>query len=94
MLGKIDVELAIDEPVIFDFGNQQNSTINFIEKENQNTIYINVIHLLIGFILITIFFTIIFSIQSLARNKRIAKRRKNKLRRNILHGNHWDIHRF
>ena len=94
LLGKIDVELAIDEPVIFDFGNQQNSTINFIEKENQNTIYVNVIHLLIGFILITIFFTVIFSIQSLARNKRIAKRRKNKLRRNILHGNHWDIHRF
>ena len=94
LLGKIDVELAIDEPVIFDFGNQQNSTINFIEKENQNTIYVNVIHLLIGFILITIFFTIIFSIQSLARNKRIAKRRKNKLRRNILHGNHWDIRKF
>lgn len=94
LLGKIDVELAIEEPVIFDFGNQQNSTINFIEKENQNTIYVNVIHLLIGFILITIFFTIIFSIQSLARNKRIAKRRKNKLRRNILHGNHWDIRKF
>lgn len=94
LLGKIDVELAIEEPVIFDFGNQQNSTINFIEKENQNTIYVNVIHLLIGFILITIFFTIIFSIQSLARNKQIAKRRKNKLRRNILHGNHWDIRKF
>ena len=94
LLGKIDVELAIDEPIIFDFGNQQNSTINFFEKENQNTIYVNVIHLLIGFILITILFTIIFSILSFAKNNRIAKRRKNKLRRNILHGNHWDIHRF
>lgn len=94
LLGKINVELAIDEPAVFDFGNQKNTTLNIIETETHNTIFINVIHLLIGFILITILFTIIFSIQSMARNKRIAKRRKNKLRRNILHGNHWDIHRF
>ena len=94
LLGKIDVELAIDKPVFFDFGNQNNSTINIIEKENQNTIYVNVIHLLVAFILITIFFTIIFSIQSLAINKKIAKRRKNKFRRNIINGNHWDIHKF
>ena len=94
LLGKINVELAVDEPVVFDFGNQQNTTLNIVETETQNTIFINVIHLLIGFILLTILFTIIFSIQSLARNKRIAKRRKNKLRRNILHGNHWDINRF
>ena len=94
LLGKIDVELAIDEPIIFDFGNQKNSTINFIEKENQNTIYVNVIHLLLGFILITLIFTIIFSIQSLARNKRMSKRRKNKFKRNIINGNHWDIRKF
>lgn len=94
LLGKINVELAVDEPAVFDFGNQQNTTLNIVETETQNTIFINVIHLLIGFILLTVLFTIIFSIQSLARNKRIAKRRKNKLRRNILHGNHWDINRF
>lgn len=94
LLGKINVELAVDEPAVFDFGNQKNTTLNIVETETQNTIFINVIHLLIGFILLTILFTIIFSIQSLARNKRMAKRRKNKLRRNILHGNHWDIHRF
>ncbi len=94
LLGKINVELAIDEPVVFDFGNQQNTTLNIIETETQNTIFINVIHLLIAFILIIIIFTIIFSIQSLARNKRVAKRRKNKLRRNILNGNHWDIRKF
>lgn len=94
LLGKIDVELAIDKPVFFDFSNQNNSTIDIIEKENQNTIYVNVIHLLVAFILITIFFTIIFSIQSLAINKKIAKGRKNKFRRNIINGNHWDIHKF
>lgn len=94
LLGKINVELAVDEPAVFDFGNQKSTTLNIVETETQNTIFINVIHLLIGFILLTILFTIIFSIQSLARNKRMAKRRKNKLRRNILHGNHWDIHRF
>ena len=94
LLGKINVKLAVDEPAVFDFGNQKSTTLNIVETETQNTIFINVIHLLIGFILLTILFTIIFSIQSLARNKRMAKRRKNKLRRNILHGNHWDIHRF
>ncbi len=94
LLGNINVELAKEEPVVFDFGTQKNTTINIVEKENQNTIFINVIHLLIAFIFITILFTVIFSIQSLARNKRMAKRRKNKLRRNILHGNHWDINKF
>ena len=94
LLGKINVELAIDEPVIFDFGNKQNNTLNIYESETQNTIFINVIHILIGFIMLTILFSVIFSIQSLARNKRMAKKRKTKLRKNILHGNHWDIRKF
>ena len=94
LLGKINVELATDEPVIFDFGNQNNNLVNIIKKDNGNTIFINVIHLLIGFIAIVILFTIIFSIQSLARNKTMAKRRKNKLRKHIMNGNHWDINRF
>ena len=94
LLGKINVELATDEPVIFDFGNQNNNLVNIIKKDKGNTIFINVIHLLIGFILLVILFTIIFSLQSLARNKTLAKRRKNKLRKHIMNGNHWDINRF
>ena len=94
LLGKINVELAIDEPTIFDFGNQQNNTLNIYETDTQNTIFINVIHILVGFIIITIIFTIIFSIQSFARNKRISKRRKNRHYKNILNGNHWDTRRF
>ena len=70
------------------------NTVDIIETDSKNTIFINVIHLLMGFIVLTILITIIFSIKSFARNKNIAKRRKNKLRRNILHGNHWDIHKF
>ena len=94
LLGKINVELAIDKPVIFDFGNEQNNTLNIYETDTQNTILINVIHILIGFIIITFIFIIIFSIQSMARNKKNAKKRKNKLRKNILNGNHWDTRRF
>ena len=94
LLGKISVDLAIDEPYIFDFGNQKYSTLDIVETQNQNTIYINVIHLLIGFILLVILFTILFSVQTFSRNKRLAKKRKNRLRRSILNGNHWDIHRF
>ena len=94
LLGKINVELALDEPAIFDFGNQQNNTLNIYETDTQNTIFINVIHILIGFIIVTILFTLIFSIQSIARNKKISRKRKNKLRKNITHGNHWDIRRF
>ena len=94
LLGKINVDLAIDKPYIFDFGNQKYTSLNIVEKENQNTIYINVIHLLVGFILIVIIFTLLFSIQSFTKNKRMAKKRKNRLRKSILHGNHWDIHRF
>ena len=94
LLGKISVDLAIDEPYIFDFGNQKYSTVDIVETQNQNTIYINVIHLLIGFILLVILFTILFSVQTFSRNKRLAKKRKNRLRRSILNGNHWDIHRF
>ena len=94
LLGKINVELAIDEPIIFDFGNQQNNTLNIYETDTQNTIFINVIHILIGFIIITILFTIIFSVQSAARNRRISKKRKNRHYRNIINGNHWDTRRF
>lgn len=94
LLGKIDVKLAVEEPLLFDFGNPKESNYNFIETDNQNILFINVFHVLLGFITITILFTIIFSIQSLSRNKRMAKKRKNKLRRTILHGNHWDIHKF
>ena len=94
LLGKISVDLAIDEPYVFDFGNQKYSTVDIVETQNQNTIYINVIHLLIGFILIVILFTILFSIQSFTKNKRMAKKRKNRFRRSILNGNHWDIHRY
>ncbi len=94
LLGKINVDLAIDEPYVFDFGNQKYASLDIVEKEDQNTIYINVIHLLIGFILIVILFTILFSIQSISKSKRMAKKRKNRLRKSILHGNHWDIHRF
>lgn len=94
LLGKINVELAIEEPVIFDFSTQKMNTVNIVETDSQNTIFINVIHLLIGFIILTVLVTILFSIKSFVRNKNSAKRRKNKLRRNILHGNHWDIHRF
>ena len=94
LLGKIDIKLAVEEPLLFDFGNQRDNTLDIVETDTQKTIFINVFHLLLGFILITVFFTIIFSIQSLFRNKRMAKKRKNKLRRTILHGNHWDINRF
>ena len=94
LLGKISVDLAIDEPYVFDFGNQKYSTVDIVESQNQNTIYVNVIHLLIGFILIVILFTILFSIQSFTKNKRMAKKRKNRLRRSILNGNHWDIRRY
>ena len=94
LLGKINVELATDEPAIFDFGNQNNNLVNIVKKDSGNTIFINVIHLLIGFILVVVFFTILFSIQSLARNRTISKRRKNKLRKHIMNGNHWDIHKF
>lgn len=94
LLGKIDVELAVEEPLLFDFSNQKSNNMNIIETDKQNTIFINVFHLLLGFIAITIIFTIIFSLQSLSKNKRIAKKRKNKLRKTILHGNHWDINRF
>ena len=94
LLGKISVDLAIDEPYVFDFGNQKYSTVDIVESQNQNTIYINVIHLLIGFILIVILFTILFSIQSFTKNKRMAKKRKNRFRRSISNGNHWDIHRY
>lgn len=94
LLGKISVDLAIDEPYIFDFGNQKYSTLDIVETQNQNTIYINVIHLLIGFIFLVILFTILFSVQTFSRNKRLAKKRKHRLRRSISNGNHWDIHRF
>ena len=94
LLGKIHVELAIDKPEIFDFSTQKMNTLNIIKSNSQNTIFINVIHLLIGFIFLTIFTYLLFSIQSFARNKKIAKRRKKKLKRTIHHGNHWDIHKF
>ena len=94
LLGKINVELATNEQVIFDFGNQNNNLVNIVKKDSGNTIFINVIHLLISFILIVVFFTIIFSIQSLARNRTMSKRRKNKLRKHIMNGNHWDIHKY
>ena len=94
LLGKIDVKLAVEEPLLFDFGNQKENTLDIIDTDTQKTIFINVFHVLLGFIIITIFFTIIFSIQSLSRNKKVAKKRKNRLRRTILHGNHWDINRF
>lgn len=94
LLGKISVDLAIDEPYIFDFGNQKYSTLDIVETQNQNTIYINVIHLLIGFIFLVLLFTILFSVQTFSRNKRLAKKRKHRLRRSISNGNHWDIHRF
>ena len=84
-----EIKAPKDELIVF-----STDEIDIIETESQNTIFINVFHLLLGFILITVFFTIIFSLQSLSRNKRMAKKRKNKLRRTILHGNHWDIHRF
>lgn len=94
MLGKILIELASNEPATFDFGNQKNNTLQIVETETQNTIFINVIHFLIGFILITIILTALFSIFSLSKHKRMAKRRKNKFRKNITNGRHWDIHRF
>lgn len=94
LLGKINVELAVDEPAVFDFGNQKYNTLEIVETENQNTIFINVVHLLIGFIIIIILFTAVFSFQSVLKNKRIAKRRKNRSRKIILRGNHWDIHKF
>ena len=94
LLGKIDVKLAVEEPLLFDFANQKNNDMNIIEADTQNTIFVNVFHLLLGFIAITIIFTIIFSLQSLSKNKRMAKKRKNKLRKTISHGNHWDINRF
>ena len=94
LLGKINVELATDEPVIFDFGNQNNSLVNIVKKDSGNTIFINVIHLLIGFILVVLLFTIVFSIQSATRNRTLSKRRKNKFRKYIMNGNHWDIHKY
>ena len=94
LLGKINVELAIDEPVIFDFGNQQDNILDFYETDTQKTIFINVIHILIGFIILTIISTIIISIRSVARNNKLSKKRKNKLRKNIMLGNHWDTRRF
>ena len=94
LLGKIDVKLAVEEPLLFDFANQKKNTSNIIEEKSQNTIFINVFHLLLGFILLTIVFTILFCLQSFSRNKRMAKKRKNRLRKSILHGNHWDINRF
>ena len=93
LLGKINVELALEEPIVFNFGNQQNKTLNIIETDTQNTIFINVIHIFVGFIIITIFFTIIFSIQTISRNNKISKRKKYKLRKNTFQGNHWDIHK-
>ena len=94
LLGKIDVKLDIEEPLLFDFGNQKDHNSDIVKEDTQNTIFINVFHILLGFIIITVFFSIVFSLQSLSKNKRIAKKRKNKLRRTILHGNHWDINRF
>ena len=94
ILGKINVDLAVDEPFIFDFKNQKNSTVDIYETNSKNTIFINVIHVLIIFILLVCMFTFIFSISSLSKNKRMAKKRKNKLRKTILHGNHWDIRKF
>ena len=94
LLGKIDVKLAVEEPLLFDFANQKDNNVTIVKTDTQNTIFINVFHLLLGFIIITIFFTIVFSLQSLSKNKRMAKKRKNKLRKTILHGNHWDINRF
>lgn len=94
LLGKIDVKLTVEEPLLFDFANQKDNNVTIVKTDTQNTIFINVFHLLLGFIIITIFFTIVFSLQSLSKNKRMAKKRKNKLRKTILHGNHWDIKRF
>lgn len=94
LLGKIDVKLTVEEPLLFDFANQKDNNVTIVKTDTQNTIFINVFHLLLGFIIITIFFTIVFSLQSLSKNKRMAKKRKNKLRKTILHGNHWDINRF
>lgn len=94
LLGKIDVKLAVEESLLFDFANQKDNNVTIVKTDTQNTIFINVFHLLLGFIIITIFFTIVFSLQSLSKNKRMAKKRKNKLRKTILHGNHWDINRF
>ena len=56
LLGKIDVKLAVEEPLLFDFANQKKNTSNIMEEESQHTIFINVFHLLLGFILLTIFF--------------------------------------
>ena len=94
LLGKINVELAIDKPIIFDFGNQNDTTLNIVKTKNQNTIFINVIHLFIAFIVIVIIFTIIFSFISFFKSNKIAKRKKNKLRKDILNRNHWDVHKY
>ena len=94
LLGKIDVKLAMEEPFIFDFRNSISSKSDFTVTETQNTIFINVIHVIIEFISFILLCTIIFSLQSLLKKKKIAKRRKNRFRKNLLHGNHWDIHKY
>ena len=94
LLGKINIELSIEEPVFFDFGTQKKNTSNTIIPESNNTIYVNVIYLLLSFVLFTIIITLLFSIESITKKKNIAKRRKDKFKRNFLHSNHWDIHKF
>ena len=94
LLGIIDVKLATEEPLIFDFGSQKTSKSDLIKTDTSNTVFINVIHVMIGFISFIALITIIFSLQSISKNKRVAKRRKNRFRKTVLQGNHWDIHKY
>lgn len=93
-LGKIGVELAIDKPLLFDFGNQKYNSTVISNNDTNNTIYINIYHIIFGFLIFTVICTIIFSFFSLLKNKQVTKKRKNKFRKTILHGNHWDIKKF
>ena len=94
LLGKINVELAVDEPIVFDFGTPIKETVDYLETDSQHTIYVNIIPLFLILLFFVLFVTILFSLQSFRKNKNIAKRRKNRFRKNLLHGNHWDIHKF
>ena len=80
-LGRINVELAKNEPLLYDFSNQELNTLKIIESDSENTIFINISHILLGLFFIIIFITFLFSLCSLLKNNIIFRKHKKKFKK-------------
>lgn len=80
-VGYAAVELAVEEPVSFDFGKE----VPLEEEEEIQTetkvVFINIKHVIIGILAAVAVLSFLFFLQSMGRNNKKARRRNNRLTR-------------